>query len=147
MNGRIHVEFKDPNLSPRELIEHRLSLLDGVDRYSLSLWKLPEKVPLDRVNLDAWPQEYVQVAGSAARMTVEVRRAEQAGWGHYVLGRASRDPSVRPIEIVIPWNGYEARVFSPEVFTAMEAADVFAHYYECGEVAGTLSLRPLTVAQ
>ena len=143
LNGRFHDEVKDPDLSPRELIEQRLDLLDGAVRYSLSLWRLPAGVPFDRVNLATWPQEYVQVAGSADGMTVEIRRAEQSGWGHYVVGRTPSEASASRDEVVIPWDGHEARLSPSEVFSAAEAADVFAHYYDTGQVPDTLSLRPL----
>jgi hypothetical protein len=132
-------------ISPREPIEQRLGLLDGAVRYSLSLWRLPDGVPFDRVDLAAWPQEYVQVAGSADAMTVEVRRAEPSGCGHdghYVLGRDTLEPAV---EVVIPWDGYEARVYSFEVFCAVGAAEVFAHYNDTGQVADTYLLRPLSL--
>lgn len=143
MNGRIHGAVKDPDLSPREVIGERLALLDGVVRCSLSLWRLPESVPFDRVDLAAWPQEYVQAAGSADGMTVEVRRLGEPGRRHYVVGRAVRDASGPPLEVVIPWNGFEARVYSSEVFSAAEAAEVFAQYYDTGQVPDTLRLRAL----
>ncbi|WP_327637818.1 hypothetical protein OHB24_05285 [Kribbella sp. NBC_00482] len=143
MNGRIHGEVKDPDLSPREVIEQRLALLDGVDRYSLSLWRLPTDVPFDRVDLAAWPQQYVQAAGSADGMTVEVRRPGEPGRRHFVVGRAVADNSGPAAEVVIPWDGCEARVYSYEVLSAAEAAEVFVQYYDNGQVPDTLRLRPL----
>ncbi|TCC36933.1 hypothetical protein [Kribbella sindirgiensis] len=143
MNGRVHGEVKDPDLLPREVIEQRLGLLDGVDRYSLSLWRLPVGVPFDRVDLAVWPQEYVQVAGSADRMTVEVRRPGDPGERQYVVGRAVPDNSGPAGEVVIRWNGCESRVYSYEVFSAAEAAEVFVRYYETGQVPDTFRLRAL----
>jgi hypothetical protein len=142
MNGRIHGEVKGPVLSPHELIEQRLALLDGVVRYSLNLWRLPADVPFDRVDLETWPQEYIQAAGSADGMTVEVRRAGEPGHRHYVVGRAARDASGAPVEMVIHWNGCETSVDSAEVFSAAEAAEVFAQYYDTGWVPDALRLRP-----
>jgi len=107
MNGRIHGELKDPFDAPEEVLKKRLALLDGTNRYSLSLWRLPGGVPFDRVDLAKWPQEYIQVAGSRERMTVEVRRYEDEVLRQYVVGHAERcEPSIA--EEVIPWNGYEA---------------------------------------
>lgn len=143
MNGRVHGEVKDAVMSPREVIRQRLGLLDGAVRYSLSLWRLPDGVPFDRVDLGAWPQEYVQAAGSADGLTVEVRRAEQSGWGQYVVGRTPRDTSDPLVEVVIPWNGYETRVSSSEVFSAAEAAEVFTQYYDVGQIQDTFHLRLL----
>ena len=145
LNGRVHGEVKDAVMSPREVIAQRLALLDGLVRYSLSLWRLPEGVRFDSVDLAAWPREYVQAAGSADGMTVEVRRREPSGWGQYVVGRAAHDNSGSPAEVVIPWNGHEARVSSSEVFSAAEAAEVFARYYETGEVQGTFYFRRLSL--
>lgn len=143
MNGRVHGEVKDSVLSPSDVIGRRLALLDGVVRYSLSLWRLPAGVPFDRVDLVAWPQEYVQAAGSADGMTVEVRRLGEPGRRHYVVGRAGRDTSEPAVEVVVPWNGCETGVYSSEVFSAAEAAEVFVGYYDTGEVPAAFRLRPL----
>ena len=142
MNGRIHGELKDPFDAPEEVLKKRLALLDGTNRYSLSLWRLPGGVPFDRVDLAKWPQEYIQVAGSRERMTVEVRRYEDEVLRQYVVGHAERcEPSIA--EEVILWNGYEARVRANEVFDAAAAADLFAAYYATGSIPNAYSLRPL----
>ena len=147
MNGRVHGELKDPVLSPRELIGQRLGLLDGVVRYSLSLWKLPSGIPFERVDLTEWPQEYIQAAGSVKAMTLELRRLEQERQdpAHFVVGRAGSNGLALPTEVVIPWDGCEARVAPSEVFSASEAAEVFASYYETGQLPAPLQLRPLAL--
>ncbi len=145
MNGRVHGELKDPGLSPQALIGQRLNLLDGVTRYSLSLWRLPEGVPFDRVDLKAWPQEYVQAAGSREAMTLEVRRLENSQPSQYVIGRGGGIFSDSPVEVRIPWNGFETRVFSTEVFSATEAVEVFVSYFAHGEIPDILCLRPLAL--
>jgi hypothetical protein len=99
-----------------------------VVRYSLSLWRLPTDVPFDRVDLAAWPQQYVQAAGSADGMTVEVRLPGEPGRRQYVVGRAVRDGSAPPGEVVVAWNGCETGVYSSEVFSAAEAAEVLGQY-------------------
>lgn len=145
MNGRVDGEAKDL-VSPSEVVGRRLGLLDGVVRYSLSLWRPPVGVPFDRVDLVDWPQQYVQAAGSADGMTVEVRRLGEPGRRQYVVGRAGLETSGPPVEIVIPWNGCETGVYSSEVFSAAEAAEaaeVFAGYYDTGQVPGTCRLWPL----
>lgn len=75
MNGWVHGEVKDAVMSPREVMEHRLGLLDGVVRYSLSLWRLRNGVPFDRVNLNAWPHEYFQAAGASGEQRRDTGRA------------------------------------------------------------------------
>jgi hypothetical protein len=61
------------------------------------------------------------------------------------VGRAVPDNSGPPAEVVIPWNGCETRVYSFEVFSAAEAAEVFVRYYETGQVPDTFRLRPLSL--
>ena len=144
MNGRIHGELKDPWDSPAEVLRKRAGLLDGTSRYSLSLWRLPDGVPFDLVDLANWPQEYVQVAGSHERLTVELRRSEGGVARHYVVGHV--DGSERTSdEVIIPWNGYEARVRASEVFDAGEAAAVLFAYYLAGDVPSSYALRPLEI--
>jgi hypothetical protein len=142
MNGRIHGELKDPDLSPEETIRKTLALLDGTARYALSLWRLPDGVPFDKVDLARWPQEYLQVAGSSARMTVEVRRYEGDTARQYVVGRSTATAS-SAADDVIPWNGYEARVRPAEVFGVAEAADLFIAYYLTGGLPEGYPLRLL----
>ncbi len=74
---------------------------------------------------------------------MEVRRLGEPGRRHYVVGRAGSGTSGPPVEVVIPWNGCETGVYSFEVFSAAEAAEVFAGYYDTGEVPGTFRLRSL----
>lgn len=142
MNGRIHGELKDPVDSAEETIRKRLALLDGTTRYSLSLWRLPDNVPFDKVDLAKWPQEYLQVAGSRERMTVEVRRFESEVPRQYVVGHAVAvmEPSA---DEAIAWNGYETQVRTSEVFDAVEATELFATYYATGDLPPDYALRQL----
>lgn len=144
MNGRIHGEVKDPIDPPAAVNRKRLALLDGTNRYSLSLWRLPPGVPFDRVNLVTWPQEYLQVAGCRDGMTIEIRRFEGGAPRQYAAGRSISDRNDTNAETVIRWNGGETKVFSNEVFTVEEAADLFAIYLENADVPETHLLRPLS---
>jgi hypothetical protein len=143
MNGRIHGEVKDPVDTLETIIRKRLSLLDGRRRYSLGLWSLPDGIPFDSVDFANWPIEYIQVAGSWDRMTIEVRRGDGGQHRQYVLGHQSRSNGYdRQIE-VIRWNGRETSVLPSEVFSADEAADIFISYYATGSVPESLALRRL----
>lgn len=142
MNGRIHGELKDPLDSDAEVIRKRLMLLDGDHRFSLSLWRLPIGIPFDRVNLERWPEEYIQVAGSRRRMTVEVRRLDGEAFAQYVVGRRANADRGRPA-MVVPWNGHEAHVHPHEMFDAAGAADLFISYHADGRVPGEFSMRRL----
>jgi hypothetical protein len=143
MNGRIHGELKDPLDSPEGVIRKRLGLLDGTNRYSLSLWRLPTEVPFDKVDLVHWPQEYIQVAGGGDGMTVEVRRFEGDAPVQYVVGHALGGAEPQPLKTAVLWNGHEARVLESEVFQVDEVVDLFVSYYSTGQVPATYALRPL----
>jgi len=142
-NGRICTEVSDARFeSPRQIFEHRLSLLNGTTVYCLSVWRLPEGGPFDKVNLRKWPQEYMQVAGSRERMTVEFRRFEDTVARQYVVGRP---PGGAEAEVVIPWDGHEVRVFANEAFGAEEATALFTEYYFTGGVSEAYHLRLLVL--
>lgn len=144
MNGRIHVELKDRLDSPEEVLRKRLALLDGTTRYSLSLWRLPDGLPLDRVDLTRWPQEYVQAAGSRERLAVEVRRLEEGGPRQLVAGRPG-PVDAAAADVAIPWDGHVLRVLPSEVFGADEAADLFVAYYDTGTMPDGRALRRIEV--
>lgn len=145
MNGRIHGELKDPVDSPEVVVRKRIGLLDGVNRYALSVWRLPEGIPFDRVDLTFWPQEYIQVAGSQMCMTVEVRQIEDGVPRQYVVGRSTPGQKEPDSEVAVPWDAYEARVFANEVFDADEAADLFAMYLATDGVPEGYSLRQASI--
>jgi hypothetical protein len=63
MNGRINGELKSRGMPVEDEIRRLVLLLDGTGRYCLSLWALPPGLPLDDVDHQAWPQEYIQAAG------------------------------------------------------------------------------------
>lgn len=142
MNGRVHTELKSYDRTPVEELRHRVHLLDGVERHSLLLWKLPEGVPFDRVDLDAWPQEYIQAAGGGDGFTVEERRLVGGEPNEYIVGH---DPAPEPSDAdeVIHWNGLQAHVRSNEVWTSDEVAELFTTYLVEGELPPALTRRPL----
>ena len=143
-NGRISGELKSSFVSERQMIANSINNLDGVKWYSELLWKLPDGVALDRLSREKWAQEYIQVAGSRERLSIEIRRLESGTYAQYVVGRL---PGVRDGEptAVIAWDKYELRVYDDEVFTAKEATQVFVEYWETGAVPVNLSLRRLTL--
>lgn len=141
MNGRINTEVKDPVDPADVIIRKRLSLLDGSLRFSLILWAMPRGMQLDDVDLDNWPSEYIQAAGSRERMTVEVRRIEANRPRQYVVGRDTHSDDERPE--VIRWDGVETLVQQSEVFTADQGADLFVSYYATGWIPPTYTLRLL----
>ncbi len=143
MNGHIHGELKDSEDTCEGSLRKRLVLLDGSTRYAFSLWKLPDGVRFDRIDLDKWPQEFLQVAGSSDRMTVEVRQIEAGQPKQYVVGRHQAEDQVFPDQVRIPWNGHDVEVYSSEVFDAAEAGEIFVAYYRTGTIPNEYVLRLL----
>jgi hypothetical protein len=88
------------------------------------------------VDYASWPQEYVQCAGSADRLTVEVRRATTlGGFVHEVIGRRGVFPGegvVRDQEV--RWDDYCMLVAEEEILTAADATDVFVAYFHEGDL-------------
>ncbi|MDH5135370.1 MULTISPECIES: hypothetical protein [unclassified Microbacterium] len=88
---------------------------------------------------------FIQAAGSADQMTVEVRLPAPDGEPHlYTVGR----PEPADGTTLIPISQTRAvRVFSNEVFTADEAAVIFYTYYLTDAVAQPYVLRELDLSQ
>lgn len=121
----------------------RLRRLDGTRLFSLLLWKLPPGKSLDETSPDEEANEYIQCAGSADRMTCEVRRSNGGKYEHFVVGRAS-DGDNRGNKETIHWDDVETVVAPNEVLSAGEAAELFLSYYRTGWVPSNYVLRPLS---
>ena len=141
LNGSITGPVSSGLRSDVERLHWMLDNLDGSERYAWSLWQTPPGIPLDRVNLKRFPQEYLQCAGTHERMTVEVRRQEVDGaFRQYALRRPGSEPGG---EEVIPWDAYETVVHSNEVFDAKTAFPIFLAYYADGSTPDDYPLRLL----
>ncbi|KRE60089.1 hypothetical protein [Nostocoides sp. Soil756] len=143
-NGRIHSELKPASGSLRDQIQGRLQRLDAAERYSLGLWALPPGVAFDDVDLDAWPQEFLQAAGSADRMTVELRMIDAGLARQFVVGRAPLTDGA-PADQEVFWDGFRETVRPAEVFTWAEAIDVFWTYCQSDEVGHPWVLREVSL--
>jgi hypothetical protein len=144
MNGRIHGELKSPERSAADELRHRVHLLDGASRFSLILWKLPQGVAFDDVDLRIWPQEYVQAAGGRDRFTVEERTLQDGVAVQVAVGREEHSAEGDPTEVVV-WNGCDTVVHEHEVWTATEVADLFVAYYLHGRLPAGLTRRVVAV--
>lgn len=145
MNGRSNWDVQDGVRPVDEEIRHMVRRLNGNERFSLSLWKLPEGVSLAGVD----PKEdrsYIQCGGTAERMTVELRTVENGVVRQEVIGRPpAAAPAGDPEEEVPFGGGYGVRVYPNEVFDADEAGDLFVSYYETGDVPARYIKRALQV--
>lgn len=144
MNGSFSGELKNPELSIEDEIRRLLRSLNGVDIFAISLWELPSGKDLDQVNRKKWPAEYIQCAGTADRMTVEVRRLESKQSHQFVIGSSAADT---PATDVIQWDAgrHSTKVRPSEVMTWEDAAELFIAYYETGEVPSRYHLRELSL--
>ncbi len=121
-----------------------LARLDGTKFYSLLLWKLPPDKSLDDVSPDEDANEYIQCAGSADRMTVEVRRLKGGTYEQFVVGRTPNSESPGKEE-TIHWEEVDTVVAPNEIFSADEAAELFRSYYTTGWVPSIYVLRLLSI--
>jgi hypothetical protein len=141
-NG-FHSSDLDPHQDPLARIRRNLTLLDGDEMYAYSLWKLPEGAKW-RDGLPAdWPHEYMQSAGSAEAMNIEIRQIEDGAANQYAVTRSAARSSDPEQSIVFGPKRRELRIPSSEVFTADEAFPVYKQYYASGVVPEGFALRPL----
>ena len=129
-----------------EQIRFSLNRLNGSSFWAWSLWRAPEGADL----LESIPfsDEYMQCAGTAEALTIEVRYLEPDGTPHqYTIGRPDGDPSGEPTE-VIHWDDgrYSTTVYPNEVFTADEAAVIFYTYFLTDKVAQPYTLREIDMS-
>lgn len=130
-------------------IRRFLDLLDGDTRWAFSLWRAPEGVHLMDIDLDRFPQAYLQSAGSAQAMAIEVRFIEDDGTARrYAVGRPHGNYAGEPT-VSIPYRSNEAavRVYPSEVFDAAEAAGIYDQYFQTDRVPADYVLRPLDPQQ
>ncbi len=126
-----------------EQIRFSLGQLNGSSFWAWSLWRAPEGADL----LDSIPfsEEYMQCAGTAEALAVEVRRVEADGTPHqYAIGKPGGDRTGEPTEVIHYDDGrHSTTIYPHEVFTADEAAVVFYTYFLTNEVSHPYELRDL----
>jgi len=121
-----------------------LRRLDGTKFFSVLLWKLPPGKSLDETSPNEEANEYLQCAGSANRMTCEVRRSNGGKYEHFVLGHSPNGGNPANKE-TIHWDDIKTVVAPNEVFSADEAAKLFVSFYRTGWVPSKYVLRPLSI--
>lgn len=127
----------------REAIQFALNRLNGQTNWAYSLWRAPEGSDL----LEDIPlsDEYIQSAGTATAMTVEIRVLDAEKTAHqYVVGKPGQEQTGEPTE-VIRWEQNSTKIYPHEVFTADEAAEVFYAYYLTNRVPESYVLREIDV--
>jgi hypothetical protein len=89
--------------------------------------------------------EYLQAAGSAEALTLEIRKPGGAQWGCRWVCCVIGHPHAAdlPLDVTIELSDSTLQVSAAEVFDAEEAADLFVAYHQSGDIPSTYSLRPV----
>ncbi len=140
-NGRSSSEFPRHGDDPDEMLRGFFSRMDGERLFAFLLYELPAgQLFGDGRVLN--PQEFIQCAGTASALTVEVREREDSGF--YLLstvGRAGDDNGPKDVEIT--WRGSSTSVHRAEQWTSDEAAELFLTYWRTRSLPDNTSKRPL----
>lgn len=142
-NGDVSVELSDRYRSFEETFEANLCLLDGSELFSYSLWAMPDDAEtITDVDLRFYPDAFLQCAGMASRMTVEVRVKYDDGLGRlFTVGRSVRGERKPLPSEDVHWSSHIVRVYPNEVFGYKEVSRIFLAYLETGKVPTGYSLR------
>lgn len=145
-NGRTSWEITDKFRPLEDQVRRGVTVLDGVEAFATSLWRLPEGLRVaDNIPV-GYPFSYLQSAGSAERMTVEMRvsHGDDEVADHFVVGRPVADQFAEPL-VEVPWAEHVQTVFANEVFDAAEAGDIYWYYYQHDTVPERYSFRRLEI--
>jgi hypothetical protein len=130
----------------RERFASPLRRRNGRQRWGFGLFPLSHDLSYDEM-LAAGQDftEYVQAAGSAEALTIEIRKPGGAQWGchwvRYVVGHPHA--AGLPLDVTIEMSSSTLHVSAAEVFDAEETADLFLAYHQSVDIPATYSLRPV----
>lgn len=118
--------------------------LDAENEYTYVIWRGADPSSIIGFRVPA-NDSFMQAAGSADAMTVEVRLPGPDGESHlYTVGRP--DPADATTALIPISDDRAVRVFSNEIFTADEAAVIFYTYYLTDAVSQPYVLRELDLS-
>jgi hypothetical protein len=140
-NGSSRTEI--PNDKRVEFVIRRApTLMDGKDRYAISLSRLPEGKRLWDELPPLWDCLFLQAAGSAEAMMVEVRKVNPDGSDSlYKLARPLPEGEPSKGTVDIAWANRVDTIPAEEAVDASEAGDIFWHYYQHDQVPNKYQLR------
>jgi hypothetical protein len=143
-DAKLHLDLIETLRTIPEQFAWALGRLDGRKHFAYSLWKLPEGVHADgAIDYSQWPEAYLQVAGTANAMTVDVRMLDDGKWRNFTVGRPSvKKRFGRPKTVEMRWLKYSTILRENEVFDAAGAAVVFEQYLKSGKPPVGYELRP-----
>ena len=121
-----------------------LRMLNGRDNWCVALYAIPPGKTYEDIAGRPTP-EYLQAAGSAEAMVVEIRKPGGAPWGaqwvRYVVGHPHDDTPA--LDVAIPLPDTTEMISRSEIFDAEEAAELFITYHRTNDIPGQYSLRPV----
>jgi hypothetical protein len=123
-----------------------LRRFNGNDRFSLNLAKMPSPTWLDDLTEDDMQrmgEEYLQCAGSAEAMSVEIRTKVGGVPRLYTIGRPGPRHGEPTVDIPFQHGNRVLHVYPSEVFTADEAADMFFEYHRSNSIPQSFGLREI----
>ncbi len=142
-NGYSRMALIDSVRPYPDQIRFSLNRMNGSSFWAWGLWRAPEGADLLR-DLP-FSEEYMQCAGTAEALALEVRRIEADGTPRqYAIGKPGGDRTGVPTEVIHYDDGrHSTTVYPHEVFTADEAAVVFYTYFLTDDVSQPYELRDL----
>lgn len=121
-----------------------LRAFDGVQNWYLLFYPLPEGKTFEEVRHQV-TEQYIQAAGSADAMTVEIRKLGGGEWGakwvRYTVGH--EHVGEQRLDVAIPLPNGNQMISRAEVFDAEEAGTLFMAYQRAGDVPPGYALRPV----
>ena len=126
-------------------IKFVLDQLDGDKLWAWCLWRAPEGTDL-RMDLPD-SDNYMQCAGTAQKMTIEVRTVDSDGTvNQYTVGRTPPEgwsqKTEEPSEIIHWDRGRRSlRIYPHEVFDSEEAAAIFFDYFQTDGLSAPYVIR------
>lgn len=135
----------DEYLSIPDRLRRTLEWLDARTNYTYEIWRGADPTDVDGFREPA-NDSFIQAAGSADAMTVEVRFPGPDGESHlYTVGKP--EPADGTTTLIPMSDDRAIRVFSNEIFTADEAAAIFYMFYLTESVSKPYVLRELDLSR
>lgn len=133
-NARSSSAFPHPTDDPEEKLRAAFGRMDADRLFAFLLWEVPGDRSIDDGLRGVEPLSFIQCAGSADALTVEVREPDaDGGYVLSTLGRADDEPG--PQDVQIEWRGNTKLVCDNERWNSDGAAALFLTYWRGG---GTL---------
>lgn len=87
---------------------------------------------------------YIQCAGSAERLTVEMRKYGTHDFRHYVIGKGGNKSPLKVVWAMIESKDGSIQVHDTEVLNISDAVTLFHSFYTAGDVPEAFTKRNVT---